>query len=57
MTEEGVIPVFRVPGPHAYIPETADSGGTDETTPTGEPVRALVRPVGRVGLEPTTDGL
>ena len=39
--------MFRIPGPHTHIPETADSGGAVETTPTGEPVHALVRSVGR----------
>ena len=48
ITEEGVIPVFRIPGPHTPVP----SGDTAAITGT-EPVRAMVRSVGPVGLEPT----
>jgi site-specific DNA recombinase len=49
ITEEGVIPVFRIPGPRTPIP-----GGDGAATITGtEPVRAMVRSVGPVGLEPT----
>jgi site-specific DNA recombinase len=51
VTEEGVIPVFRIPGPRTPIP-----GGNDTTAAT-EPVRAMVRSVGRLGLEPRTGGL
>ncbi len=49
ITEEGVIPVFRIPEPSTTIP-----GGGDTATISGtEPVRAMVRSVGPVGLEPT----
>ncbi len=57
LTQEGVIPVFRIPGPHTPIPETPGTSETDETTPNQETVRIPGRLVGRVGLEPTTDGL
>jgi site-specific DNA recombinase len=49
ITDEGLIPVFRIPGPHSPIP--------GETSTSTVPVRAMVRSVGRVGLEPTTGGL
>jgi site-specific DNA recombinase len=49
ITDQGVIPVFRIPGPATPIPGQPDSTGT--------PVRTMVRSVGRVGLEPTTGGL
>ena len=52
ITDEGVIPVFRIPGPHTPIPDTGGRGGADEVTRTGDPVRAMVRSVGRQGLEP-----
>ncbi len=52
ITEEGIIPVFRIPGPRSPIP-----GETSTTSTSAVPVRAMVRSVGRVGLEPTTDGL
>ena len=52
ITGEGIIPVFRIPGPRSPIP-----GDTSTTTTSAVPVRAMVRSVGRVGLEPTTDGL
>lgn len=52
LTEEGVIPVFRIPGPRTPIPDS-DPGEAGQTTPTGDPVRAMVRSVGPVGLEPT----
>ena len=52
ITDEGVLP--RVPHPRTTpIPENGDPSGATKTTPTGEPVRALVRSVGPVGLEPT----
>src|SRR6266568_3551393 len=44
-TEEGVIPVFRIPGPRTPIP-----GGDGTATIAGtEPVRAMVRSVGLSG--------
>jgi site-specific DNA recombinase len=52
ITDEGVIPVFRIPGPHIPIPDTGDHSGAVEVTRTGDPVRAMVRSVGRQGLEP-----
>ncbi len=51
LTEEGVIPVFRVPGPGTPIPDR-DPSEAGQTTPTGDPVRAMGRSVGRQGLEP-----
>ncbi len=39
LTEEGVIPVFRVPGPGTPIPDR-DPSEAGQTTPTGDPVRA-----------------
>ncbi len=56
LTEAGVIPVFRIPGPHTPIPDTSNHGGADEVTRTCEPVRAMGRSVGPVGLEPTLPG-
>ena len=50
ITEEGVIPVFRIPSPRTPTP-------AGDTTATEPAVRAMVRAVGRVGLEPTTGGL
>ena len=52
ITGEGIIPVFRIPGPRSPIP-----GETSTTSTSAVPVRAMVRSVGRVGLEPTTGGL
>ena len=57
LTQEGVIPVFRIPGPHTPIPETPGTSETDETTPNQETVRIPGRLVGRLGLEPRTYGL
>src|SRR5690606_41612775 len=48
---EKVIPVFKIPGPAAAIPN--DATATDDE-PT---VRTMVRSVGRTGLEPVTDRL
>jgi site-specific DNA recombinase len=48
ITEEGVIPVFRIPEPSTPIP----GGGDIATITATEPVRAMVRSVGRQGLEP-----
>ena len=47
ITEEGIIPVFRIPGPHSPIP-----GETSTASTSAVPVRAMVRSVGRQGLEP-----
>jgi site-specific DNA recombinase len=50
---DGLIgPVFKLPRPDTPDPSAGTTGTTQQTT-----VRAMVRPVGRVGLEPTTDGL
>jgi site-specific DNA recombinase len=54
ITDEGVIPVFRIPGPYTPIPDTGDRGGADEVTRTAEPVRAMARSVELRGLEPLT---
>jgi hypothetical protein len=51
ITEEGIIPVFRIPGPHSPIP------GETSTSTSAVPVRAMVHSVGRLGLEPRTHGL
>lgn len=48
ITEEGVIPVFRIPGPRTPVP----GGDSSAITAGTEPVRAIVRSVGRQGLEP-----
>jgi len=42
ITEEGVIPVFKIPGPRSPIPGENDTTEANET-----PVRAIVRSVGR----------
>ena len=54
--DERIIPVFKIPGPD-YAPP-----GDSPATPTTEaaepaPVRAMLRSVGRTGLEPVTDRL
>jgi site-specific DNA recombinase len=48
ITEQGAIPVFKIPSPDT-LTASPDSDGN--------PVRPMVQPVGRVGLEPTTGGL
>jgi site-specific DNA recombinase len=48
ITTEGVIPVFRIPSPRTPISGDGDTATIDGT----EPVRAMVRSVGRQGLEP-----
>ena len=52
ITEEGVIPCSRSQDHAGPIPDENNTTDTNETM-----VRTIVRPVGRVGLEPTTDGL
>ncbi len=52
ISDEGVIPVFRIPAPRT--PADGERTATDGAT---SPVRAMVRSVGRVGLEPTAGGL
>ena len=52
ITEEGVIPVFKIPGPRSPI------RGENDTTDTNEiMVRAMVRPVGRTYQHANRDAL
>ena len=51
ITEDGLIPVFRIPSPRPPVPGDADAIAGEP------PVRTMLRLVGRVGLEPTTGGL
>lgn len=50
--DHGVIPIFRIPVQDDETP--ADITSTEVTT---DPVRTMVRSVGRAGLEPATEGL
>lgn len=50
ITEDGLIPVFRIPGPRSPVP------GSAATTVGDPPVRTMLRLVGPVGLEPTLSG-
>jgi site-specific DNA recombinase len=52
ITNEGIIPMFKIPGPDLALTGDAPATGT-----TGDTVRAMLRSVGRVGLEPTAKGL
>ena len=52
ITNERIIPVFKIPGPDLAPPGDAPATGTTE-----EAVRAMLQSVGRVGLEPTAKGL
>jgi len=52
ITGEGIIPVFRIPGPRSPIP-----GDTSTTITSAVPVRAMVRSVELRGLEPLTPWL
>ena len=52
ITDEGLIPVFRVPSSSQSIPGETTSAATTEPA-----VRAMLRSVGRLGLEPRTHGL
>jgi site-specific DNA recombinase len=52
ITEEGLIPVFRIPSPRPPIP-----GDTDDAAASDPAVRTMLRSVGRLGLEPRTGGL
>jgi site-specific DNA recombinase len=54
ITDERIIPVFKIPGPDIAPPgDTPATVTTDEQ----EAVRAMLRLVGRAGLEPATEGL
>lgn len=48
ITGEGIIPVFKIPGPRTPIPGSNNTATSAAT----EPGRTMVRPVGRQGLEP-----
>jgi site-specific DNA recombinase len=50
ITEDGLIPVFRIPGPPSPVPANADATAGEP------PVRTMLRLVGPVGLEPTLPG-
>ena len=51
ITDQGVIPVFRIPTQDTPLPPpTSDEGNNEAETP----VRTMVRSVGRRGLEPRT---
>ena len=51
LTEQRVIPVFKIPTNETPLPDRSDPKED------GSPVRAMVRSVGRAGLEPATEGL
>ncbi|MFV2110284.1 recombinase family protein [Micromonospora sp. LOL_015] len=53
LTDQGVIPVFKIPT-DTTMPPPNPGEGTHEEQP---PVRTMVRSVGRAGLEPATEGL
>ncbi|MFD2768257.1 recombinase family protein [Micromonospora eburnea] len=53
LTDQGVVPVFKIPTDTTMPPPDPD-GGTHDDQP---PVRTMVRSVGRTGLEPVTDRL
>ncbi|MGI5523207.1 recombinase family protein [Micromonospora sp. CA-259024] len=52
LTDQGVVPVFKIPTDTTMPPPE-----TDEGTSGVPPVRTMVRSVGRAGLEPATEGL
>ncbi|MBM0231184.1 recombinase family protein [Micromonospora sp. STR1_7] len=52
LTDQGVVPVFKIPTDTTMPPPETD-GGTSGVPP----VRTMVRSVGRAGLEPATEGL
>ena len=52
ITNERIIPVFRIPGP-----DLAPSGDASATGTTEEAVRTMLQSVGRTGLEPVTERL
>jgi site-specific DNA recombinase len=53
LTEQGAIPMFKIPHETTLPPSDPDGGNIEE----GSPVRTMVRSVGRAGLEPATEGL
>ncbi|GAB3860606.1 hypothetical protein GCM10029963_63770 [Micromonospora andamanensis] len=53
ITDQGVVPVFKIPTDTTLPPPNSDGGTHDEQPP----VRTMVRSVGRAGLEPATEGL
>jgi site-specific DNA recombinase len=50
-------PVFRIPQPAAEEPDVSAGPATAHSANAEDPVRAMTKSVGRVGLEPTTGGL
>jgi hypothetical protein len=52
LTDQGIVPVFKIPTDTTMPPPDPDRGTHDEP-----PVRTMVRSVGRAGLEPATEGL
>jgi hypothetical protein len=52
LTDQGVVPVFKIPTDTTMPPPDPDGGTSEES-----PVRTMVRSVGRRGLEPRTYGL
>jgi site-specific DNA recombinase len=54
ITNERIIPVFKIPGPDTALPGGTPATGTAEEEAA---VRAMLRSVGRAGLEPATEGL
>ncbi len=50
ITEDGLIPVFRIPSPQSPVPSNAAATACEP------PVRTMLRLVGPVGLEPTLPG-
>ncbi|MGI5180547.1 recombinase family protein [Dactylosporangium sp. CA-152071] len=49
LTDQGAVPVFKIPTQDTPMPPPDPDGGTNED---GSPVRTMVRSVGRQGLEP-----
>jgi site-specific DNA recombinase len=50
ITDQGVIPVFKIPTQETPLPPPDTDEGTNGEE--GSPVRTMVRSVGRQGLEP-----
>lgn len=50
ITEDGLIPVFRIPSPRPPVPRNTSSPATEPA------VHTMLRLVGPVGLEPTLSG-